>query len=473
MFRKLYLKNFKVWGEQLWETGVELAPLTLVLGTNSSGKTTLLQSLLLLKQTFQSPDPNLDLNLGGQPGDIHDFGMFKDIVHGHTRSNELGFGFTYARGARYEYSANIARGSDGSVLDYRATFASKGGIPVVSSLTMSQAQRRTRDGLQTRQESSVSLRRRAGGAYVVNAATTEYSAGQEPVATSNTTPPHKRYKPEKSLFLAWDSLSQLRGSQHGAQAIPSNLYHAFRKTYYLGPLREYPKRTYLWSRQRPGEIGSRGEQAIAALLASAKSASGLRLQQAGTPEASIVPEVSRWLKAFGVADSLELKRQGQSRYYDVIIRREGRSAGLIDVGFGVSQVLPMIVMAYFVPRGSTIIAEQPEIHLHPLAQSALADLMVEVARERRVQFIVETHSEHMFRRLQSLIADAVVSPDECRLYFAKKDDNGEAALENLRADEFGRIENWPKNFFGDAIGETERQMTRMMERMMSKAKERP
>jgi predicted ATPase len=82
-----------------------------------------------------------------------------------------------------------------------------------------------------------------------------------------------------------------------------------------------------------------------------------------------------------------------------------------------------------------------------------------------VQFIVETHSEHMFRRLQTLIADKQVSRDECRLYFAKRDDSGNAILEQLRADPYGKIENWPKNFFGDAIGETERQMRRMIERM--------
>jgi predicted ATPase len=335
------------------------------------------------------------------------------------------------------------------------------GIPVVSRIVLE----RSREGGHSPQATTFSLTRGTGGGYVLDAMVNESMTDEDHSPSTYTSEPSRKYRPERSLFFPWSAVLKLRGSRSIVQMTSNRLLNIFRRTYYLGPLRDYPKRTYLWSRQRPGEIGPRGEQAVAALLASAKESLSARRIRSGARGLTIVQQVSRWLKEFGIADSLELKRQGQSRFYDVIIKRDGRSASLVDVGFGVSQVLPMIVMAYFVPEGSTIIAEQPEIHLHPLAQSALADLMVEVARERRVQFIVETHSEHMFRRLQTLIADKQVSRDECRLYFAKRDDSGNAILEQLRADPYGKIENWPKNFFGDAIGETERQMRRMIERM--------
>jgi predicted ATP-dependent endonuclease of OLD family len=67
MLTRLRIKNFKAWGDQLWESGLRLAPVTLLLGPNSAGKTSLLQVPLLLKQTFESPDRTLDLNTGGQP----------------------------------------------------------------------------------------------------------------------------------------------------------------------------------------------------------------------------------------------------------------------------------------------------------------------------------------------------------------------------------------------------------------------
>ena len=73
MFTQLRLKNFKAWkGEQV----VDLASLSLFLGTNSAGKTSLLQMLLLLKQTAESPDRKQHLNLGGQPGDLLHLGSF-------------------------------------------------------------------------------------------------------------------------------------------------------------------------------------------------------------------------------------------------------------------------------------------------------------------------------------------------------------------------------------------------------------
>jgi predicted ATPase len=166
-----------------------------------------------------------------------------------------------------------------------------------------------------------------------------------------------------------------------------------------------------------------------------------------------------------VADGFSLGHEGPSVHYEVLVHQGKIKANLVDVGFGVSQVLPVVTLAYFVPEGSTVIVEQPEIHLHPLAQTTLADLFVEVSRTRRVQFLVETHSENLFRRLQFLIADEQVSPEEeCRLYFVKREEEI-AALERLEVDRYGRIKNWPEKFFGDAIGEVERQTRRMIERM--------
>ncbi len=123
------------------------------------------------------------------------------------------------------------------------------------------------------------------------------------------------------------------------------------------------------------------------------------------------------------------------------------------MGFGVSQVLPVITLLYYVPEGSTVILEQPEIHLHPLAQANLADLILNVARHRKVQVLLESHSEHLLLRLQRRIAEEGAAAGDVKLYFCDLV-GGKSSLVPLELDMFGRIENWPDNFMGDAFGET-------------------
>jgi len=126
---------------------------------------------------------------------------------------------------------------------------------------------------------------------------------------------------------------------------------------------------------------------------------------------------------------------------------------LTDVGFGVSQVLPVITLLLYVPEGSTVILEQPEIHLHPLAQANLADVIIYAAQRRRVQVIVESHSEHLLLRLQRRIAEEQLAASDVKLYFSDAP-AGVSRLTELQLDLFGNIQNWPENFMGDAFGET-------------------
>jgi predicted ATPase len=96
-------------------------------------------------------------------------------------------------------------------------------------------------------------------------------------------------------------------------------------------------------------------------------------------------------------------------------------------------------------------------------------LFVEVSRQRKVQFIVETHSEHLFRRLQTLVAGRKVANDAVAMYFVER--KGKSAhLRELLLDEYGRVGNWPKDFFGDALGETREQARLMFERKQKAAK---
>ena len=178
--------------------------------------------------------------------------------------------------------------------------------------------------------------------------------------------------------------------------------------------------------------------------------------------------VSHWLQKMGVAERIEVRQVGRSNHYELLVHKDGVAANVRDVGVGVAQVLPVLTVAYFVPPGSTILLEEPEIHLHPLAQAVLADMFVEVSRQRGVQFIVETHSEHLFRHMQTLVAQGVTDARHCQMHFVERN-GADAVLRPLDMDEFGAVRNWPAQFFGDAVGEARAQALARAQRMRGQA----
>jgi hypothetical protein len=394
--------------------------------------------LLLLKQTAESPDRRQHLNLGGQAGDVLQLGGLRDIVSGHDLKRELAFGlgFTGSRQTKKEPRQ----------IEYDVSFCqAHGGIPVVKSLRYTLGER------------TFKAERGQKGGYRLTTLDSIPDGHNGDAKSINS----KRYEPERSVAFSAAAVADLGLEGGKVQDLALQMVQALKEIAYLGPLRERPQRIYPWNQQSPGDLGNKGEFAIQALLASANA----RTKRTATGGRGwLVEQVSNWLKMMDVADGLSLEQQGDSVHHEVIVLQGKIKANLIDVGFGVSQVLPVVTLAYFVPEGSTVILEQPEIHLHPLAQTSLADLFVKVWRTRQVQFLVETHSEILFRRLQFLIADEQILPEECRLYFVTKEEEI-AALQRLEVDEYGRIKNWPERFFGDAIGEVERQTRRMIERM--------
>jgi predicted ATPase len=209
-------------------------------------------------------------------------------------------------------------------------------------------------------------------------------------------------------------------------------------------------------------VGYSGENTISALLAAKDRKLNLRAKQRTRPFEEFIAEK---LKDLELIEKLEVHQISQNRKeYEVKVKTPGFpcSVDLPDVGFGISQVLPVIVQCFYAPPGSILFIEQPELHLHPRAQAHLADLFIDVltaregGQERNIQLIIETHSEHLLNRLQRRIAeDSLEHPiasNDVAAYFAHATAN-ESKLEPLKIDMYGNISNWPDNFFGDSMGD--------------------
>lgn len=424
MLTEIHLKNFKVWRDT---QPMRIAPVTMLLGTNSSGKSSLIQSLLLLKQTALSPDRSIHLNLGGdEVNDLYNFGHFENVlsagVSGEGRRFELAFKFSRPgeeRLAQGEFQCSYGQTSSGAVTAHELRLATT--------------------GFQLR------VLRRDKGAFwlTVNDENQPRGKGRD-------------FTPERSIALPPPAIVALGQDGSLVQDLSLAIRRELEDLRYLGPLRRKPERDYVWNKTSPGDIGSEGAKTVDALLAST-------LLRSAQP-AQVLEGVSTWLHRMKVADGIQARQVGRSARYELVVSRDGVEANIRDVGIGISQVLPVLTLAHFAPAGSTVILEEPEIHLHPLAQSVLAELFVETSRQRNIQFIVETHSEHLFRRMQTLIAQQKVSTSECAMYFVERD-QAQARLRALQVDEFGAVANWPEHFFGDSVGEARVQAQARAQRM--------
>lgn len=447
MLGHLHVENFKTWRE----LDVEFNQITALFGTNSSGKSSVIQFLLLLKQTKEATDRGIALDFNGN---YIKLGDYTDVVHGHN--NE----------ARISWSLAIEREDPLTLQD-----------PSTNRITALVRSRRLRISGQVRW-SSVGAQssllqyeigdqrfslapRREEGSFDLKADGGNFKFVRTPGRAWQLPGPIKSYAFPDQARTYFQNASFL-----------ADLETAFEqqldRTYYLGPLRDFPKRDYTWARTRPIDVGVRGEKVIDAILAATAAGEKHNLFWKGRLK-SFQEIVAHWLQQMGLIHSFAVKEIAPgSNYYQVVVqsRQGGPEVALTDVGFGVSQILPVIVLLYYVPTGSTIILEQPEIHLHPSAQAELADLIINVSEHRNIQVILETHSEHLLLRLQRRVAEEEIESSQVGIYYSEAQ-GARSKLRRLNLDQMGQIADWPKNFMGDAFGETLAAERARLERMNS------
>lgn len=458
MLTRLQLERFKSWYDT---EDIALAPITGLFGANSGGKTSLIQSLLLLKQTADSRDRTSIFHFGDERTytDLEDF---QSVIHGHYATSVMKLALDWTRPQPFEiYDTDTNR---------RVVRSGRMGFEVASR------QVEGRSGMSLAVEK---MSYRAGDAV--------FGIGRVPRdkrrSTSTDTkydlfadaafPDGTEFKFKRRRGRPWKAFptskcygfsDRVRSSFQNAGFL-SDLEFALEECmgsiYYVGPLRVPPERRYTWVGEQPDHVGQAGERAVQAILAAEKR--GDRIGRGrGRRKATLEEYTAHWLRELGLIHEFRVVPISEDRrVFEVRIRKSSNPKStevlITDVGFGVSQVLPVIVQCFYVPKGSTVIFEQPDIHLHPSVQAGLADVFIDAWKKRGVQIIVESHSEHLLNRLQRRIAEYSItekgiSQDNVGLSFCSAGD-GASRLTQLKLDAYGNIKNWPKDFFGDQFGE--------------------
>lgn len=456
MFKELRIQNFKGWKD----TGsIRLSPLTLLLGANSSGKSSIGQFLMMLKQTIESPDRKAVFNTGGNNSSVR-LGSYEKMVFQRDPQNKISFGYRWTLPDPLKCTDPLSgQVFAGNELDFSAevglsTLGNK--VPQVEKFNY-----RLLDN--DRQSLSIDFSQKPDkSSYIASAE--QYSLVRNNMRTQ---------APKKTVrFYGFpDEMVACYQNAGFVQSLNLAQEKLFSSVWYVGPFRTRAERLYTWSGIEPESVGFAGENTIAAIQAARGRTISLGDKKQARPFEEVI---AAKLKQMHLIEDFKVSAISSLRQdYEVRIRTRGSDnwVDLPDAGFGISQVLPVLVQCFYAPAGSVILMEQPESSLHPGAQAALADVMLDAVKarengkDRNIQLIIESHSEHFLRRLQRRIAEDAVSPEEVSVYFANNSTTP-ATLDPLQIDRFGYIKNWPENFFGDEMGDIAGQAQAAMKKRM-------
>jgi len=176
----------------------------------------------------------------------------------------------------------------------------------------------------------------------------------------------------------------------------------------------------------------------------------------GKRSRNILPNLKEWLIKSGIASDIKIEPISD-RHYEIKIQNSitHEYQNYADVGFGNSQVLPVLVSGFNLIEGGIFIVEQPEIHLHPRAQAELGDFFLQLYK-KSIQSIIETHSEHLILRLQQHVIEGKINQNDICFYYVHAEQDGKKITE-LRLDENGKFnKDWPEGFFPERLVESKK-----------------
>lgn len=473
MLKQIGIENFKAFAD-LQE--INLAPITLIYGANSSGKSSIIHALMVLKQSFLFP--NLK---GGIYSDkrILDVGNYATMVYSHDLNRDISLNLIFADKAsnKSNFQEKLSTKFIYTYFDNKKSTKYSQGFSFIKSIAFEDSNRRKNfgyhlsnkyDGINNNTTRSFNLE--VNSKYNIPLSKNdvlhkedlkevlscfEFSAEEEhPIPKAAGLEGDKfvdllrkldKEGKENNLFETMNFLTQKLSTN-------SNLIKKeFKKLSYLGPLRSNPKRYYSIDTEFEISVGKEGEN-IAYFLKN--------------NQYLLTNKINVWFEKFNIPYVFTPRPIGEKNseplmQIELKDLRNNVTVSPLDVGFGIGQILPILVEG-IIREDSVICVEQPEIHLHPKLQAELAEFFAETCTNN--QWIIETHSEALMLRIQKLIRSKklingkILKPEDVSILYvipSSKDDNQEGAqVVQIRLDEDGDfIDFWPEGFFEERIRE--------------------
>lgn len=486
MLRRWTLENFKPIRARI---DLPVAPLTVLAGLNSSGKSSFLQSILLVAQTLSNQRLDEPLVLNGPSVRL---GTFQDVCNERAGERRIRIGFELDGPGETEPPSHDSEGisiqirakGSGWLMSLDAGF--EGVAATGDEAAGIQATRAVIEDV--RMDIWPAANGARNGSPIATVTARKANPEQEDAFLASVSallgrPASSPYPRGQNYLAAVEGASQATGTMtalvrwahfvpaiyalrgagpladektflsvaDAAEQIISTFTSAIR---YLGPLRADPQFIQSFSPSgQPDDVGPRGEYAASVYAANRKQI--LRFFDPTSQKvrsASLEEAMDLWLRHLGVADHVSA-REAAAPGVSWMVRSApaNRERPLGAVGVGVSQVLPILVAGLLSPDGAILVIEQPELHLHERPQARLGDFFYGLTRVGK-QVFVETHSAVLIGQLRyRMVKSGQEARDAIAIYFVSQDEHGDAKFEPIRISKRGAVENWPDGFFDESF----------------------
>lgn len=452
---KLRITNFKaITNTQEFD----LDNINIISGQNSGGKSSLIHALLFLKQNIEDRHESESLKFN-KP--YLSLGRFEDITSKNINEGRMKFSFIISDNelyANHHYMLTRARSLINKIrnVTYTVEFESKrqsfGYRNYIHSINISILEK---DG--TKKE--LNLTRIRGESFKLSTSRNFnhfYSFGESKTNVDDMDISLNisvgDFILDKMHFkhIEGDNLQLLRLPI--LEATYATISKIFYRISYIGPLRESPKNYYYFEDSGSSLVGTRGEFTPQFLARNQNNKiEYYKFDSNKVTNASILSSTRYWIcDFFNLASDISLDKDKKGVLYQVKLSlpNSKTKVSINNVGFGISQILPIIVQSMALPKNSILILEQPEIHLHPTVQAKLFDFLSALHR-RGVSTIVETHSDHLITRMRRRVAESTDGLEKIiNLIFVEYSDDSEGTkYTKMSLDELGNFDLWPAGFF--------------------------
>ena len=424
--KNLTIKNFKCFSET---ANVEFGKITLLTGANSSGKSSLIYSLLGLLQSSNSPitfSPN---------GKYVNMGDYKEVIYNHNLDLNLTINI-------------LCDDSDIKEIQTEWTIDKSNNQPKLFALIVEHKDYTLYVKLNSKSRYHVTLKYNQKDQekqelfdtiydilfkYTIDELPEKFKANIDEIKTKII---HTDFEVDDLLNISL--LNTQKGRSKLTMLIRSliNEFDHYKSSInYISSFRLQPERTNIELNQYKSLVDVNGDGYLDQILFWY------------TYRKDIFKVLKKTLKKIGLAHDIKAKRLTGGRYeINVKPTTSGVFASLCDVGFGIPQVLPMVVADMQLGLASTLVVSQPEIHLHPSIQAKLGDYFVEQTTLLDKNYVIETHSEYLLNRIRLNIVKGKISPEDVKIYHIANIDN-HPKLYHLKFTEDGQILDAPKDFF--------------------------